>query len=156
MNQSCRYPRTWRWLALDSWRPAKQKYKTEESGFYDDRLGTEFTLVMSTVGSSGKFPRKWDIGLWKQASMKLFWVDEKRDNAFFQIRKGHIYMHSCGRFHVSPTLLLYPPRGHLKSGHNPRSARQAIQESHLSGGALEHPINNFWQSYLYTPRDNEN
>lgn len=111
---------------------------------------------MSTVGSSGKFPRKWDIGLWKQALMKNFWVDEKRNNAFFQIRKGHIYMHSFGRFHVSPTLLLYPPPGHLKSGHDPRSARQALQESHLSGRALGHPINNFWQSYLYTPRDNEN
>lgn len=61
-------------VALDSWRQAKQEFKTDAdaSSIYDYRLGMELALMISPVRGVGKvFPRKWDIKLWKQASMKI-------------------------------------------------------------------------------------
>lgn len=58
-------------VALDSWRQAKQEFKTEASRVYDYRLGMEFALMISPVRNLGKFPRNWNIKHWKQALMKI-------------------------------------------------------------------------------------
>lgn len=58
-------------VALDPWRQAKQEFKTDAPSIYDYRLGMEVALMINPVRVLGKFPRKWDIKLWKQALMKI-------------------------------------------------------------------------------------